>query len=111
MKITRQGETWTAHVVAPDDPNALFFSINSTYICLVATAIACQLNFSKARLRPAWPIRFRSSGSRISTLGQDPSQVGVPSMAMNDVGVDSGRVEIETTLHRTEDRLQVFRAA
>src|ERR1700674_724543 len=47
---------------------ARYLVINSAYIFFVANAMACQLNFSTARFRPAWPKRFRSSGSRISTL-------------------------------------------
>ena len=45
-----------------------YLVISSAYIFFVANAMARQLNFSTARFRPAWPKRFRSSGSHISTL-------------------------------------------
>src|SRR5437660_11353209 len=44
-------------------------------------------------------------------FGEDAAEMAVPSVTMNDVGVDVGGVKVDVTLQRAENRLQRFRAS
>ena len=44
-------------------------------------------------------------------FGQDAAEVAVPSVAMHQIGIDVGRVEIGAATHRAENGLQRFRTS
>src|SRR5271165_1260324 len=45
----------------------------------------------------------------IVELRQNPAEMGVPGVAMNDVGIHTERVEVSTTPNRSENGVQILR--